>query len=504
MISRPPAPRTAPATDAPEPPTELRRTLSHRHLQMIAIGGAIGTGLFLASGATIAQAGPGGALVAYVLIGLMVLLLMQSLGEMSSHLPIPGSFQAYATRFVSPSFGFAVGWNYWFNWAITLAAELVAAGIIMRFWLPSVAGWIWAALFLAVLTGLNALSARAYGEGEFWLAAIKVVTVIVFLIAGVAMILGILGGHSPGFENWTVGESPFHGGVLAVLSVFMIAGFSFQGTELVGVAAAESRDPRREVPKAIRTVFWRIMLFYVGAFIVIGFLIPYTDPRLLRSSETDIAYSPFTLVLDRAGIAFAASAMNAVILTAILSAGSSGLYASARMLHGLALDRQAPRFLARTTSRGVPLPALLATAAVGAFAFLTAIVGQGAAYTWLLNISALSGFIVWVGIAVCHLRFRRAYVRQGHDLAALPYKAPLFPVGPILAFALCLAVILGQNYEAVLAGKAWEVVSSYIGLPIFLALWLGHRAITGSRTVPLEAMDVSGMPESRSEGAAAA
>ena len=174
----------------------LHRSLTNRHMQMIAIGGAIGTGLFVASGATVSTAGPGGALVAYAAIGLMVLLLMQSLGEMTAHMPVAGSFQTYATRFVSPSFGFAMGWNYWFNWAITVAAELVAAGIVMGYWLPGVPSWIWAALFLALLTTLNALSARAFGEGEFWLSAIKVVTVVVFLVAGLAMIAGIIGGTS--------------------------------------------------------------------------------------------------------------------------------------------------------------------------------------------------------------------------------------------------------------------------------------------------------------------
>ena len=383
------------------PGTDLKRGLSARHMQMIAIGGAIGTGLFVASGATVSTAGPGGALVAYSVIGLMVLLLMQSLGEMTAHMPVSGSFQTYATRFVSPSFGFAMGWNYWFNWAITVAAELVAAGIVMSYWLPDVPHWVWAAVFLALLTGLNALSARAYGEGEFWFATIKVITVLVFLVAGVAMILGIMGGNSPGFSNWTKGEAPFHGGWLSIVSVFMIAGFSFQGTELVGVAA-----------------------------------IPYTDPTLLRNGETDVASSPFTLVFERAGVAGAAAVMNAVILTAILSAGNSGLYASTRMLHSMALDGHAPKLFSRVNRRGVPIYAMAVTAAVGAVGFVTAIVGEGAAYTWLLNVSGLSGFIVWLGISWCHLRFRKAYVLQGNDLSKLPYKAPLFPFGPMLAFAM--------------------------------------------------------------------
>lgn len=472
-------------------PNELKRGLSSRHLQMIAIGGAIGTGLFVASGGTISQAGPGGALVAYTLVGLMVFLLMQSLGEMAAKIPVAGSFQTFATRFVSPSFGFAIGWNYWFNWAITVAAELVAAGIIMDFWFPGVPGWVWAGIFLLVLTGLNALSAKSFGESEFWLSLIKVAAVVLFLIAGVLMIFGILGGNSPGLSNWDNPEEVFHGGWVSIISVFMIAGFSFQGTELVGVAAGEAKNPRREVPKAIRTVFWRIMLFYIGAIFIIGCLVPFTDPSLLASGEADVAVSPFTLVFSRAGIAFAAAMMNAVILTAILSAGNSGLYASTRMLYAMAQDGKAPKIFGRTNARGVPIPALLATAAVGLFGFLSAVIGQGAAYAWLLNMSGLCGFIVWAGIAISHYRFRLGYLAQGNKVSDLPYKASLFPIGPLLAFALLVLVIAGQNYEAVLAGHGMEVLSSYIGLPVFIALWLGHRFITKSKTVPLLEMDLA-------------
>ncbi|WP_440100745.1 amino acid permease [Glutamicibacter mishrai] len=465
----------------------LKRGLKARHMQMIAIGGSIGTGLFVASGGTISEAGPGGALVAYALIGIMVLLLMQSLGEMSARLPVAGSFQTYATVFVNRHFGFAIGWNYWFNWAITVAAELVAAGIVMSYWFPNSPGWIWAAIFLVLLTGLNALSSKAFGEGEYWLAAIKVITVIVFLICGFAMIFGIIGGTSPGFSNWTDGDAPFVGGWLSIVSVFMIAGFSFQGTELVGVAAGEAENPRRDVPKAIKTIFWRIMLFYIGAIFVIGMLIPYLDPSLLSSEASDIATSPFTLVFERAGIAFAAALMNAVILSAILSAGNSGLYASARMLYSMAKDGKAPKIFARLNKRGVPVPAMLLTASVGLFGFLTAIIGQGEAYTWLLNVSGLSGFIAWVGIAVSHYQFRKAYVASGQDLADLPYKAPLFPLGPILAFVILLVVIAGQNYQAVLDGNLLQMASSYVGLPIFLLLWLGHWLAT--RKQPAEVID---------------
>lgn len=469
---------------APEQESTLHRGLSARHMTMIAIGGAIGTGLFVASGGTIAQAGPGGALVAYGVIGLMVFLLMQSLGEMATYLPVPGAFAEYAGRFVSPSFGFATGWNYWFNWAITVAAELVAAAIVMSYWLPDVPAGLWSALFLALLLALNLLGSRSFGESEFWFALVKVIAVVVFLVLGIAMIFGILGGQSPGFSNWKVDDAPFPGGMTAILAVFMIAGFSFQGTELVGVAAGESKNPEKDVPRSIRTIFLRIMLFYIGAILVISFLIPYTDGRLLNTDVTDISVSPFTMVFENAGVLGAATLMNAVILTSILSAGNSGLYASTRMLYALATDGKAPKLFTRVNRRGVPIPALIMTTAIGGFAFLTSIIGNGGAYIWLVNVSGLSGFIVWMGIAWSHYRFRKAYEAQGYDLRDLKFRARWFPLGPIIALLMCAFVILGQNYQAFFgSGSLLEIISSYIGLPIFIAVWVGHKLITKSKGV---------------------
>lgn len=475
---------------APEPPpNELHRGLKARHMTMIAIGGAIGTGLFVASGATISQAGPGGALLAYCAIGFMVFLLMQSLGEMATYMPVPGSFETYGSRFVSKSFGFATGWNYWYNWAITIAAELVAAAIVMKYWLPEVPAIVWSALFLAILFLLNAFAVSAFGESEFWFASIKVITVIVFLAVGVLMIAGILGGQSPGFSNWTTGEAPFVNGALGVINIFMIAGFSFQGTEMIGVAAGEAKDPEKNVPRAIRTVFIRIMLFYVGAIAVIGFLLPYTDGRLLDGSEENIAVAPFTLIFENAGILGAAAIMNAIILTSVLSAGNSGMYVSSRMLYALARDGKAPAIFGRTNKRGVPMPALLATTFVGAACFLTSLIGDGQAYTWLINASGLAGFITWMGIAWAHYKFRRAYVAQGKRVEDLPYRAWWFPLGPLLALAMCAFVIVGQNYEALFGlVDPTALLTSYIGLPLFLALWWGHKIVTKSVKVdPLQA-----------------
>lgn len=469
---------------------ELKRSLKSRHIAMISLGGTIGTGLFLASGASIAQAGPGGALVAYAVIGIMVYFLMTSLGEMAAFMPTSGSFSTYATKFVDPAFGFAMGWNYWYNWAITIAAEISAVSLIMKYWFPDSSSALWTVLFIAVVLTFNLLSVRAYGESEYWFAMIKVMTVIVFIIVSFLMIFGILKGHDPiGFENFFVGDAPFNGGFLAIFGIFLAAGFSFQGTELLGITAGETDDPGKNIPKAVRSVFWRILLFYILAILAIGLLIPYTDSRLLSE---DIAVSPFTLVFDKLGIAFAASVMNAIILTAMLSAGNSGLYASSRMLWQLAVDGKAPKIFAKLSKRGIPVYALLATLAVGCLAFLSSFFGDGVVYMWLLNASGLSGFIAWVGIAISHYRFRKAYVLQGHDVSLLPYKARFYPFGPLFALIVCIIVIVGQNYTAFsLESIDWYGIAvSYIGIPLFIALWLGYKMKYKTKIVPLEECDV--------------
>lgn len=470
----------------------LKKSLKERHMTMIALGGTIGTGLFVAGGETVSTAGPGGALVAYGLIGIMVYFLMTSLGEMSTWLPASGSFGLYASRYVEPAFGFALGWNYWFNWAITVAAELVAGALIMKYWFPDTPAILWTAGFLLIMFLLNFLSTRSYGESEFIFASIKVITVLIFLFVGAMLILGV-GGHSPGFVNWTTGDAPFVGGAAAILSVFMVAGFSFQGTEMLGVAAGEAEHPEKSVPRAVHTIFWRILLFYLGAFTVIGFLIPYTDPNLLNSSVENISISPFTLAFQRVGLENAASVMNAVILTAVLSAGNSGLYVSTRMLYALAEEGKAPKCFLKVNSRGVPSNALFATTAFGIFAFATSLVGDGAAYNWLVNISGMAGFITWVGIAAAHYRFRKAFLAQGRSLSELPYKADLFPLGPIAAFSMCILIMAGQDPSLYTGeGFTWNhFLAAYIGIPVFLFAYAWYKGKYGSHLIPLKEVDLS-------------
>lgn len=420
----------------------------------------------------------------------MVYFLMTSLGELAAYMPVSGSFATYGARYVDEGFGFALGWNYWYNWAVTIAVDLVAAQLVMAYWFPAVPGVVWSALFLALMFALNAISVRGFAEAEYWFAAIKVATVIVFIGIGTLMIFGILRGGSPeGFmgnlANWQLGDAPFSGGFAALIGVAMIVGFSFQGTELIGIAAGESEDPARNIPRAVRQVFWRILLFYVLAIAVISFLIPYTDPQLLKNDLGDISVSPFTLVFEHAGLLSAAAIMNAVVLTSVLSAGNSGMYASTRMLYTLACEGKAPRIFARLTANGVPRMALIATTVVAGLCFFSFVFSPQKVYLWLLNLSGMTGFIAWLGIAISHYRFRKGYEFQRRDLAILPYRAGLFPLGPVFAFALCLVITLGHNYQAFLQDRIdWSgVVATYIGLPLFLGVWAAYRFARGGGIV---------------------
>lgn len=476
---------------------KLKRDLKARHLAMIAIGGSIGTGLFVASGATVAQAGPGGALLSYAIIGIMVYFLMTSLGELAAYLPVSGTFATYGARYVDEAFGFAIGWNYWYNWAITVAVDLVAAQLVISYWFDAGAySWLWSLLFLSIIFGLNYISVKGFGEAEFWFSLIKVVTVILFIVVGLLMIIGILkGAENAGWQNWKIEGAPFVGGFSSMIGVAMVVGFSFQGTELIGIAAGESKDPEKNIPKAMKQVFWRILLFYIFAILVISLIIPYTDPNLLRNDETDISVSPFTLVFQHAGLLSAAAIMNAVILTSVLSAGNSGLYASTRMLYALAKEGKAPKIFSRLSPTGVPDMALFTTTLVAMLCFLTSLYKDQVVYLWLLNMSGMTGFIAWLGIAISHYRFRKGYVSQGRDLNKLPYRSSCFPFGPIFAFVLCLIITLGQNYEAFLQDTIdWNgVIATYIGIPLFLSIYFGYKIVKKTKWIKYDQMDFSQM-----------
>lgn len=478
-----------------QPENTLHRSLKARHLTMIAIGGSIGTGLFLAMGSTIRDAGPGGAMLGYAIIGIVVYFMMTALGEMATQLPIPGAFTAYPNRFVDEAWGFTNGWVIWFGHSMTVAAELIAGAIIVKYWFPESSSAMWALLFLVVLMALNLFSVKGFGEAEYWFAGIKVVVTIIFLIVGVLMIVGIMNsGEEAGFHNWTLdggelGKAPFTNGALGVLAILMVAAFSFSNTELSGLAAAESENPKRDVPKAVHSVFWRLMIFYMGTIFVVATLIPFTEPSLLDAAEDNVAASPFTIIFRNAGFAAAASLMNAVILTSVLSCGNSSMYAASRTIQHMAEKGDAPRFLAKISKAGVPVRAVLLTSAIAAFAFVASLVGDGIAYTVAYSLCGIAGVYNWLTISVSHYRFRKGWLAQGHTLDELDYKSPFFPIGSWFCTIVCIIICFGANYYVFQDFSWFSFISCYGIIPISIIMFFVYKKKKGTKWIKYEDMD---------------
>ncbi|EMA6343626.1 amino acid permease [Bacillus cytotoxicus] len=411
---------------------ELKRTMKSRHLFMIALGGVIGTGLFNGSGFIISQAGPGGSVLAFIAGGLLMYFVMLCLGELAVAMPVSGSFQEYATKFINPATGFTIGWLYWLSWANTTGLEFTTAGITMQRWLPGIPVWVWCLIFGVTIFTINALSARSYAETEFWFSSIKVSAIVAFIILGGAAMLGIieLKGNEPAplLSNFIEHGGLFPNGIGAILLTMVTVNYSFQGTELVGIAAGESENPAKTLPRSIRNIIWRTMFFFVLAIFVLVALIPWQEAGLTKS--------PFVAVFDRIGIPYAADIMNFVILTAVLSVANSGLYAATRMLWSLSKNDMAPAFLQKLSSRGIPLYALIMTISISGLSLLTSVVAAETVYLWLISISGVITIIVWMSICASQLLFRKQYVANGGKLTDLKFKTPLYPAIPILGFGL--------------------------------------------------------------------
>ncbi|MHA6195146.1 amino acid permease [Pseudomonas wadenswilerensis] len=416
---------------------QLTRALKSRHIFMLSLGGVIGTGLFMGSGVTINQGGPMGAVLAYLVAGLLMYLVMVCLGELSVQMPVSGSFQAHATRYIGPATGFMIGWVYWMSWATTVGLEFTAAGMLMTRWFPEVPIWYWSALFVVVLFGLNALATRAFGEAEYWFSGIKVLTILAFIVIGILVMFGGIplssGAPAPKFDN-LIGDSLFPNGISAVFAVMMTVVYAFQGCEIMGVAAGETDQPEKSIPRAVRNVVFRVLIFYVLAILVLSAIVPWQQAGLMES--------PFVQVFDMVGIPFAADVMNFVILTAILSVGNSGLYASTRILWAMSKTGMAPRSLSPLSSRGVPLRALCITLCFALVSLMTSFVAADTLFMVLMAVSGMSGTVTWIVIALAQYRFRKDFLRQGGKLEDLKYRAPLYPLVPLLCITLCSSLFV--------------------------------------------------------------
>lgn len=459
--------------------SQLSRRLKSRHLQMIAIGGSIGTGLFVGSGSALNTGGPAGIMIAWAITATSIYTTMQGLGEIVCAFPISGGFNIYATRFIEPAVGFAVGWNYFMQFFVLLPLELVSASITIKYWNSSLNPDIFVAIFWVTVFVITMLGVRGYGEAEFVFCTIKVITVIGFIILGVVLICG--GGPTGQFIGGTYWRTPgpFANGFKGVCTVFVTAAFSFGGTEMIGLAGGEAENPRKSLSIAIKQVFWRITIFYMGTLTVISCLVPYNSPRLLGSSSVDATASPFVIAIVNGGIKGLPSVINAVILIAVLSVGNASVYATSRTLNSLAEQGMAPKWTGYVDRWGRPLFAIVITNVFGLFAFIAASDKQTEAFNWLLSLSGLSSIFTWMAINWSHIRFRRAMSVQGRSLNELAFRSQVGVLGSYYGFIVNALVLVAQFWISLfpLGGSpnAYDFFIGYLGMPVILLSWLGYK-----------------------------
>ncbi|KAJ5503740.1 Amino acid permease [Penicillium fimorum] len=467
-------------------PGELKRKLKSRHLQMIAIGGTIGTGLFISSGTAIATSGPAGALIAYIFVGSIVYSVMSSLGEVATYIPISGAFTSYAARLIDPSLGFSMGWIYWFNWASTFAVELTATGTIIQYWDPTLNIAIFIGVFWVFITAMNFLPVNFYGEVEFWFSTIKVATVIGFIIFAICIDAGVGEQGYIGFRYWkTPGAFASYspdlpasiGKFVGFWAVLIQAGFSYQGTELVGVAAGETENPQKTVPSAIRKTFVRILFFFVLTIFFIGLVVPYTNSRL-TTATTNASSSPMVIAADLAGVKVLPSLINAVLLSVVLSAANSNVYSGSRVLTGLAHEGFAPACFGWVTKHGVPYISVTFTALFGLLGFMNVSNDAGQVFTWLVNLSSVAGFITWASINACHIAFMRVLASRGISRDTLPYKAVLQPYLAWYGLFFNILIALTQGFTSFIPHfKVTDFFIAYICPIVFVVLYVGHKVV---------------------------
>ncbi|MER6570676.1 amino acid permease [Streptomyces sp. NPDC001093] len=392
------------------PGSGLQAGLKNRHLTMIAIGGVIGAGLFVGSSSGIATAGPG-ILLSYAIVGTLVVLVMRMLGEMSAANPTSGSFSAHADRALGRWAGFSIGWLYWFFWVVVLAVEATAGAKILSGWVPGVPQWGWALIVMTVLTATNLVSVGSYGEFEFWFAGIKVVAIGAFIAVGLLAIFGVLPGvHA---DKASFGNLTNHGGFLphgpgTILTGVLLVVFSFMGSEIATLAAGESEDPQRAVTKSTNSIIWRIGVFYLGSILVVVSLLPWNDPSIAEQGS-------YVAALNSLGIPNAGQIMNVIILTSVLSCLNSGLYTASRMAFSLGRRGDAPKAFARTTSRGVPMAAILASVVFGFVAVFFNYAYPDTVFLFLVNSSGAVALFVWLVICFSQLRMRRIIQREAPE-----------------------------------------------------------------------------------------
>jgi AAT family amino acid transporter len=452
---------------------ELNRGLKNRHIQMIAIGGAIGVGLFYGSAGAIQMAGPA-VILSYLVVGVAIFFIMRALGEMSVAEPVSGSYSSYANRYLGRFAGFFLGWNLVFTMAVGSAAEYNALGRYVQFWFPHVPIWVSAAGVLILISIINLIAVAAFGEFEFWFSMVKVVAIVAMIILGLCMIVFGIGnsGHPVGFGNLVNNGGFFPKGLSGFILSLVLVAFAFGGVESVGYAAGETSDVKATIPKAINSIFWRIMIFYVGAISVMLILYPW--------QKIGTEGSPFVMIFSKMGIPAAAAVINFVVITAAISTMNSGIYGSSRMLYNMALQHNAPSALGKVNARGVPYLAIFITIVTQVVGVLVNYLMPGKAFAVFSSIVVFGLVAGWVAILLCQLKFRRVKI-DNHEEDKLFFKMPLWPYSNYfaLAFMFLIVVILGiipDTRVALYVAPVWILV-----LFLFYKIYIAKADVSAKR-----------------------
>jgi len=468
---------------------KLNQTMKSRHLHMIAIGGSIGAGLFVGTGSALRRGGPAALLIDYMIIGVMMFNVVFALGEMSLLYPVSGGFYTLVSRFVDPSWGFAMGWNYFLQWFFILPFEIVVASFTINYWTQgSVNPGVWMAVFLIALIFISVFGTLGYAEEEFWSSFLKLTAIVTFIVIGLVLVLG--GGPSNGqySEFWggkLIAENGFKNGFKGFCSVFVTAAFAFAGTELIGLAASESKTPLQTLPSACKQVFWRITLFYILSLLFVGLLVSADDENLIGGNAfANSQASPFVLVGKYAGLKGYDHFINAVIVVSVISIGLSGVYGGSRTLTALAEQGYAPKVFAYVDRSGRPLYSTIIVLAMGFLAFAGTEPESGQKlFDWLLSISGLAALFTWGSICLAHIRFRMAWKRQGRTMDEIPFKAALGVPGSYIGLILSVLVFIAQMYVAIWPvgggpdggelNDAEGFFMNCLAFPVVIAFWIG-------------------------------
>ncbi|MCM3316425.1 amino acid permease [Rummeliibacillus stabekisii] len=442
--------------------SQLKRGLSNRHMQLIALGGSIGVGLFYGSSSTIQLAGPA-VLLAYLIGGLVIFTIMRALGEMAVAEPVSGSFSKYANKYVGKFAGFLTGWTYWFMWIVVGMAELTVVGVYINYWFPDIPQWVTALVVLVVMTLVNLANVKMYGEFEFWFAMIKVVAIVAMIIVGLCIIIFGVGnnGEPMGLSNLWEHGGFMPNGLEGLLMCFVLVMFSFGGVELVGITAGEAKNPSSSVPKAINNIVWRILIFYIGALGVMMAIYPW--------DEVGSSGSPFVQIFDAIGIPAAAHIINFVVITAAVSAFNSGLYGSGRMLYNLALQNQGSKVFKRVSKNGTPVRGILFSSAMLLIAVVLNYVVPEQVFTYISAVATVAVVTSWTIILITQIKFRKAKSKE--EVSALKFKMPWHPISSYIALAFLLMVVV---LMAFIPGMR---VALFVAPIWFLILYIGYKLI---------------------------